>query len=162
MAKRTDPQIQLLLQGLDEAYEKKAWQGTNLRGSIRGLTAKQAAWRPNPDRHNIWENVVHCAYWKYAVYRRITGEKRGSFPLRGSNWFTRPEELSEEAWRQEIELLQTMHKLLREAVETLDPRTLSSLSPKKQYTLSQTIQGVAMHDVYHTGQIQLLKKLVKR
>ena len=162
MAKRTDPQIQLLLQGLDEAYEKKAWQGTNLRGSIRGLMAKQAAWRPNPDRHNIWENVVHCAYWKYTVRRRITGEKRGSFPLRGSNWFTRPEELSEEAWRQEIELLQTIHKLLREAVGTLDPRTLSSLSPKKQYTLSQTIQGVAMHDVYHTGQIQLLKRLMKR
>ncbi len=162
MKKNIAPEIKLLLQALDEAYEKKAWQGTNLRGSIRGLTAEQAAWRPSPARHNIWENVVHCAYWKYAVYRRITGRKRGSFPLRGSNWFTRPEELSEEAWRQDAELLQSMHELLRETVEELDPRTLSSLSPKKQYTLSQTIQGVAMHDVYHTGQIQLLKKLVKR
>jgi uncharacterized damage-inducible protein DinB len=162
MATKPDPQISLLLQLIDEAYEQKAWHGVNLRGSIRGLSAKQAAWRPAPKRHNIWEIVVHCAYWKYVVRRRITGDKRGSFSLKGSNWFRRPEQISERAWRQDLEILGMSHDLLREAVADLSPRKLSSLSPKKQWTLSQTIQGIAQHDVYHAGQIQLLKRLMKK
>ena len=162
MAERTDSQIKLLLQLIDEAYEKRAWHGTNLRGSIRGLPAKQAAWRPGPNRHNIWEIVVHCAYWKYVVRRRITGEKRGSFPLKGSNWFKRPENISEEAWLQDVTLLRVMHELLRKSVAGLHPRKLQSLSPQKQFTLSQTIQGIAQHDVYHAGQIQLIKRLTSR
>ena len=57
---KSNKEIQLLLQLIGEAYEQRAWQGTNLRGSIRGLTAQEAAWRPAPDRHNIWEIVVHA------------------------------------------------------------------------------------------------------
>jgi hypothetical protein len=83
--------IELLLGLLDEAFERKAWHGPNLRGSLRGLDAKAAAWRPGPGRHNIWETAVHAAYWKYAVRRRLTGEKRGSFARGGSNWFRCPE-----------------------------------------------------------------------
>ena len=88
-----------LLRILDEAYNQRAWHGPNLRGSVRGLSAKEAAWRPSPGRRNIWEIVVHAAYWKYAVRRRLTGAKRGSFALQGSNWFERPVSLSEKAWR---------------------------------------------------------------
>src|SRR5262249_48741890 len=69
----------LLLRILDEAYERKAWHGTNLRGSLRGVSSDTAAWRPARGRHNIREIAVHCAYWKYTVRRRLTGEKRGSF-----------------------------------------------------------------------------------
>ncbi|HJS59272.1 MAG TPA: hypothetical protein VKA01_14315 [Vicinamibacteria bacterium] len=56
---------EILLGLLDEAFDKKAWHGTNLRGSVRGLDARTAAWRPGPRRHNIWELAVHAAYWKY-------------------------------------------------------------------------------------------------
>ncbi len=81
----------MLLDGLDEAFDKKSWHGPNLRGAIRGVTASQAAWRPTEDRHNIWELTLHAAYWKYAVRRKILREKRGSFVLPGSNFFERPE-----------------------------------------------------------------------
>ena len=77
----------MLLDFLDEAFDKKSWHGPNLRGSIRGVTAKQAAWRPGDDRHNIWELTLHAAYWKYVVRRRLSNEKRGSFALPGSNFF---------------------------------------------------------------------------
>src|SRR6202022_3143178 len=80
----------LVLALLDEAYEKRAWHGPNLKQSLRGVSAKQAAWRPAPGRHNIWELAVHSAYWKYAVRRKIAGRKRGSFVLEGSNFFPRP------------------------------------------------------------------------
>ena len=78
-------EIHLLLRMLDEAYSVKTWHGPNLKGSLRGLTAVTAAWRPGPKRHNIWEVAVHAAYWKYVVRRRLLGEKRGSFELKGSN-----------------------------------------------------------------------------
>src|SRR5512134_818542 len=85
-----DRQIDQLLDIVARAYDRRSWHGTNLRGSIRGLAPAAAAKRPRPGRHNIWELVVHAAYWKYAVRRRLTGQKRGSFPLDGSNFFKRP------------------------------------------------------------------------
>ena len=87
---RIDPAIEPYLELLDEAFERKAWHGPNLRGALRGLTAAEAAWRPGPGRHNVWELAVHAAYWKYAVRRALTGEKRGAFRFPGSNWFARP------------------------------------------------------------------------
>jgi uncharacterized damage-inducible protein DinB len=155
-----DAEIRQLLHFLDEAYDHKSWHGTNLRGSIRGLTAEEASWRPSKKRHNIWEIVMHCAYWKYAVRRRITGEKRGSFPLKGSNWFRRPVTLAGEEWKKDVELLEETHLFLRRAVESLSPSDLSKLSPKKEYSLAATIRGIASHDLYHAGQIQLLKRLM--
>ena len=85
-----DRQLKQLLTGLDQAYNRPSWHGTNLRGSIRGVTAREAATSPKAKRHNIWEITVHAAYWKYAVRRRLVGEKRGSFELPGSNWFEIP------------------------------------------------------------------------
>lgn len=157
---KLSPEIQLLLQGVDEGYLKKAWHGPNLRGSIRGLTAKEAAWRPGNNRHNIWENLVHCAYWKYVVWRRILGEKRGSFPLKGSNWFKRPDELSEEAWQQDVALLDDMHSMMRETIAQLKPSDLEKAAHGSKQSNRFIVTGIAMHDVYHAGQIQLIKRLM--
>src|SRR5712675_2687426 len=118
------PEIKHLLGLLDEAYKRAAWHGPNLRGSIRGLTAREAAWRPKAGRHNIWEIVVHAAYWKYTVTRRLLGEKRGSFSLQGSNWFVRPTELTEEAWRTDVALLEETHRTMRAAIAAFAPAEL--------------------------------------
>src|SRR5262245_59814307 len=128
-AMKTDVQspraeIDLLLRILDESYERKAWHGPNLKGSIRGLSPEQAAWRPHPARHSIAENVVHCAYWKYATRRRLSDEKRGSFPLKGSNWFAIPLPLSESSWSELRSLLETEHRLLRAAIASFPSERL--------------------------------------
>jgi len=146
------PEREYLLSLLDEGYEKQAWHGPNLRGSLRGVSPKTAAWRPNAARHNIWELAIHAAYWKYTVRRRLTGEKRGSFPLEGSNFFLRPQEETEEAWKEDLALLATQHRLLRETVAKLPPAGFTAKSVRM-------IRGAAMHDVYHAGQITLLKRL---
>ena len=153
------PEMKLLLDIIDQAYDRKAWHGTNLRGSIRGLTAERAAWRPHPRRHNFWEVVVHAAYWKYAVRRRILGEKRGSFPLKGSNWFRRPVGNTEAAWRADVALLEQTHKSMREAIAQVPPGQLRKIQGKTSFTYAQLIYGIASHDLYHAGQIQLLKRL---
>jgi DinB superfamily len=147
-----------LLAILDQAYDRRSWHGTNLRGSIRGLTAQKAAWRPRRGRHNIWELVVHAAYWKYVVYRRLAGEARGSFPLKGSNWFERPTERTERAWRADVLLLEQTHRALRDAVAKLSPAQLRQKIGEGK-NAAWLISGAAAHDLYHAGQIQLLKKL---
>ena len=152
-------ELQQILAILDQAYDRPSWHGTNLRGSIRRVSLDQAAWGPNPKRHNIWETVVHSAYWKYAVSRRFTGDERGSFPLKGSNWFRRPQEQTERAWKADVELLEEMHRVLRGAVARLSARDLARTPPGKKVSNFALLSGIAAHDLYHAGQIQLLKKL---
>jgi hypothetical protein len=154
-------EIALLLRLLDDAHSRKAWHGPNLRGTIRGLDAAVAAWRPAPGRHNTWEIVTHCAYWKYAVRRRLLGAKRGGFPHKGSNWFARPEVASWQAWRDDISLLEDMHRSLRAAIARLSRRDLERIPPGSRVPNLAIISGIAAHDVYHAGQIQLLKRLAR-
>jgi uncharacterized damage-inducible protein DinB len=160
--KKTNTQVRLFLQLIDEAYKSKAWHGANLSGSIHGLSAQQAAWRPLSTRHNIWEIVIHCAYWKYIVRRRLLGEKKGSFPLKGSNWIKRPRELNEKAWRDDMRMLDEMHQSMREVIIQLKPSDLNQKPAGSKFTISSIISGIACHDVYHAGQIQLLKRLMKQ
>jgi len=152
-------EVGLLLTILDQAYDHPSWHGTNLRGSIRRVSLEQAAWRPGPQRHNIWETMVHAAYWKYTAWRRLTGTRRGSFPLQGSNWFHRSEEMTERSWRSEAELLDNMHVRLREAVGRLSSADLYSMPKGSKVSNLALLSGVAAHDLYHAGQIQLLKRL---
>ena len=148
-----------LLTILAAAYDRKSWHGTNLRGSIRGLSARQAAWRPSPKRHNIWEIVVHAAYWKYIVRRRLLSESRGSFPLTGSNWFARPQDLSDPAWRADVALLDETHQSLRRAVANVSAADVARTPGGRTVSNFALLSGIAAHDLYHAGQIQLLKRL---
>lgn len=151
--------LELLLKLIDEGFDYKAWHGPNLRGALRRVDAAGAAWRPGPGRKNIWEHAVHCAYWKYAIRRRLLGEERGSFPLKGSNWFTRPIEATEKAWKADLKLLDEMHATLRSAIENLSPDDLTVIPPGCKLTNAESIYSIALHDVYHAGQVQLIKRL---
>lgn len=144
----------VLLDFLDEAFDRKSWHGPNLWSSLRGVRAKEAAWRVRPGRHNIWELTLHTAYWKYAVRRRLTGGKRGSFTLPGSNFFERPwGDASEAAWKADAAILLHEHHELRLTVSRL-PRAAQE-SPRTAHL----IRGIAAHDIYHAGQIRLLRRL---
>ncbi len=159
-ANKPASEIGLVLRLIDEGYNRKSWHGTNLRGSIRGLPAAEAAWRAG--RHSIADLVVHCAYWKYTVRRRLTGEKRGSFPLKGSNWFKLAEPLTAAAWREYVALLEDQHAQLRAAVAELSPGQLDRVESGRSVSIGMLVRGVAMHDVYHAGQIQMIKGATRR
>jgi DinB superfamily len=148
-----------LVRLLDEAFDRRAWHGTNLRGSVRGLTEAEASCRPAAGRHNIWEEVVHATYWKYAVRRRLIGAKRGSFGEPGSNWFVRPAPKGGSDWGRDMARLVEEHRMLRAAVAGADAALLRKCPAGKNYTNAEMILGAACHDVYHAGQIQLLKRL---
>jgi hypothetical protein len=178
-----DSDVAQLLFFIDTAYDHSSWHGPNLRGSLRGITPAQAAWRPAPGRHNVWELAVHAAYWKYVAWRRLTGAKRGSFLLGGSNFLERPvadaggtnvsaanvgaafrrPKTTAAAWRSDLDALHATHLALRAAVEDVDPALLSTPLPGDgKLTRRALIAGIAAHDLYHAGQIQLLKRLGPR
>ena len=96
------------------------------------------------------------------VRRRLaaqTGEDAGRFASRGTNWFARP--AAGRTWAADIELLRDQHARLRETVRRLTPRGLTQIVAHGRDTAAYTIRGLAAHDVYHAGQIQLLKRLRK-
>jgi hypothetical protein len=100
---------------------------------------------------------VHCAYWKYAVANRLAGGRRGAFPLKGSNWFDRPAGTRE--WSDDLALLDRIHRELRAAIEGVAGDRLHRPLPGSDTTPFTLISGAAAHDLYHAGQIQLLKAL---
>ena len=144
---------------IDTAYDQVSWHGPNLRGSLRGMTPALAAWRASPERHNIWEVIVHAAYWKYVAWRRLTGAKRGSFPLAGSNFIARPVTETKSALQADLDLLDQMHRTLRDAAAAVPAAELDRGSAQRGVTKRALLTGVAAHDLYHAGQIQLLKRM---
>ena len=151
---------ELIIRQLEQAFRRKSWHGTNLLGSIRGIDVETAEWRPAPGRHNIWELIVHAAYWKYSAYRRFAGDPKLKFAVNGSNWFTRPADRSAAALKADVILLKNYHELLIAAVNAFPAARLDSIPKGSGTSFRDLIIGVAAHDLYHAGQIQLIKRLV--
>lgn len=151
-----DP-IPLLLDNLDRAYRGKSWHGTSLRGTLRGLDPETALWRPAADRNCVWDLLLHAAYWKYVVRRKLTGEGRGSFARAGSNFPELPDPADAAALKADLALLDAEHEALRAAVQALDPATLARR--RGEWRVLDHVLGAAAHDLYHAGQINLLKRL---
>lgn len=155
-----DPQFLVTLLG--QAYDRKSWHGPTLKGALRGVTTGQAAWRPAKGRHDIHEIALHAAYWKYIVRRRLSGEGRGSFPLRGSNWFPRPVAGTAAEWAESLKLLDAAHRALVEEVSRFPAPRLEEVPRGSQVSNLAMITGAAAHDLYHAGQVQLIKRLRAR
>ena len=153
----------LLLQMIEEAYRLPNWNETNLRSALRRVDAKMAAWRPRHAKRSIAEIAVHCGYWKYGLRRRLTGEKRGSFPLKGSNWPATPQRLTAADWKALLELLEQQHEQLCQAIgESSKSISYARSRADGQWTMRQRVFWLAIHDGYHTGQINLIKAMYRR
>lgn len=150
--------LSLLRHQLDQAFDGRSWHGTNLMGSLRGLDIELVAWRPQPRRHNIAELAVHAAYWKYRAYRKLTQAPPRSFDLPGSDFFPRPGVPSPEAWEADLRLLREWHARLVRAVESFPSKRLGEAAGNR-FSFAELIGGAAAHDLYHAGQIQLIKRM---
>lgn len=148
-----------LVEALAQSWGPRCWHGTGLAAAVRGVAPRVALWRPGPSRHNIWELVLHLAYWKYMVNRRLTGSRSGRFPHPGSNWPLLTD-TSPAAWDADRRLLAQAHAILVDTVMDFPARRLDQKVGR--WTAREMILGIAAHDAYHTGQIQLLKRLSTR
>jgi hypothetical protein len=153
------PDLKSLLHLIDEGFDKPAWHGPNLIGSLRGLTLPQLLFRPGPGAHNAWELALHCAYWKHVSRNRLVAGERPPFSLEGSNFFVREGNLSVADWKKDLALLRRAHRELRAAILGLTIRNLDAKTLKSRHSYRRAILGIAAHDIYHAGQIGLLKRL---
>jgi len=153
--------ITLLAEAIQPRSGRQGWHGGPTPiGALRGVTAEQASWKPAPKRKSIWILTLHIAYWKYAVRRLLDGSQRGAFPRRPSNWPRPPERPNEPGWAADVALLRAEHERLVEAASSVQPAMLARRPPtSRRWTYGELVLGIAMHDAYHTGQIQLLKRL---
>jgi hypothetical protein len=152
-----DPRIALLADNLDRAYAGRSWHGTSLRGTLRGLTPDVALWRPAPGRNSVWQYLLHAAYWKYVIRRKLTGAARASFPRVGANFPDVPAAADTAALKADLRLLDDQHALLRDAVLALDAGQLER--KRGSWRTVDYVLGAAAHDLYHAGQINLVKRL---
>lgn len=158
MDKREQTPRSTLLALIDEGFQRKAWHGPNLQSALRGVGAAEAVWSPGPDRPSIWSLVLHCAYWKSRVMAHLGGTRFS--PDRLDRDFPRlPEPADERAWRADRQLLRRTHAALLDLVEGLAPDDLRGTSSGGRTTPSELLRGIAFHDVYHAGQIRLIRKL---
>jgi hypothetical protein len=157
---KTDPQIQLLLLALDQAFDRHGWHGPVLWGALRGVAVQQARWRPAKGRNSIHDLVYHAAYWKYCVRRVITGSFKQKFSRRPANWPRPDTRLTESQWKADLGLLKDEHRQLRATVESLPAKDLLKRSATRRWTFMEMIHGAAAHDLYHAGQISLMKRLM--
>jgi uncharacterized damage-inducible protein DinB len=140
---------------LKRAFEGNAWHGPSVLEVLEGVTAAKAAAKPVPGAHSIWEIVQHIAVWEEAVRRRLQGEP--ARPTPDEDWAPVPD-TGDAAWAATLERLRTGHLALRRAVAKLSDAKLKEDVAGMDQTHYVLVHGVIQHDLYHAGQIAVLRK----
>jgi uncharacterized damage-inducible protein DinB len=144
---------------LRRAFEGSAWHGPALLELLEDADAATAAAKPLPNIHSIWELVLHIAAWDGAVLRRLGGKKA---QLKAAQNFPRVPEPTEAAWREAIAQTKRTHDSLVKTVAALPDSRLRARVPGKRYDFYYMLHGLAQHELYHAGQIAVLKKAAFR
>jgi len=140
------------------AFEGEAWHGDAVLELLAGVDARTAAAHPLKGVHSIWELVLHIAAWDGAVLRRAHGS---AVELTDAENFPPVNDTGEAAWQEAIGRLKTTHSALAKAVAVFPKSRLLDPVPgkaDKYYNFFYMFSGIAQHELYHAGQIALLKK----
>ena len=158
----TDRRLEEAIRHLDPPSGTRLWHGgASVLGALRGVTHRVASWKPYADRNAIWDLALHIAYWNYAVTRRLTDAPIGGFPRTPSNWPSPPEARTDAAWKADRRLIKESHDRLVEALRDFDASRLDDHAKSDETTYADLVTGIVLHDTYHTGQIQLMKRLAR-
>ena len=144
------------------AFDGEAWHGDSVLEILQGVNSQMAAAHPIKNAHSIWELVLHIAAWDGAVLKRTGGT---AIELRDEQNFPPVKDTSEAAWRNTIEQAKRTHNELVKAVAAFPDARLAEQVPGKTesyYNFFYMFSGIVQHDLYHAGQIALLKKAAKR
>jgi uncharacterized damage-inducible protein DinB len=144
------------------AFNGEAWHGPSMLALLNGVTAQQAAAHPIPGAHSIWELTLHIGAWENACKRRLEGDPA---QLSDEEDWPKIEDTSEEAWRATQQLLLDTHQALLDAIATLDDskldRPIIEGSKTPFSSVYVTLHGGVQHDLYHAGQIAIVKKALE-
>ena len=140
------------------AFEKDAWHGPAVMEVLKGVTAQQAGARPIPNAHSIWEITLHISGWTGVLKSRVEGKWMDE-PVEG-DW-PAVEDTSPAAWEKTLKLLKTRHTGLQKAIAKLSDKKLDEPIAKGKSTFYASLHGIIQHDLYHAGQMAVLKKGVQ-
>ena len=142
------------------SFEGPAWHGPSVLEALEGLTEGSAHRHPSPDAHSIWELVLHLAGTYRLVLRRIAGD---STPLSADEDWPVVSVSTEPEWAAALRTLRELNQQLRREVAAFDPARLDQpLVEESPYRAYVQFIGVTQHDLYHAGQIVLLKRANQR
>jgi uncharacterized damage-inducible protein DinB len=149
-------EIMRLEEQLRLALEGEAWHGPSVLETLTGVSAEQASSHPIPGAHSIWELLLHIGSDYTLLLRRMAGDGRPLTPEEG--WPGCPPATAEN-WQQAVEALRRLNQQLREAVHAFPADRLDEpLVPEVPYSAYIQFIGVTQHNLYHAGQISLLKR----
>jgi uncharacterized damage-inducible protein DinB len=151
--------IERIEEGLSRSFDGIAWHGPAVMPLLADVTAATAAAHPIAGAHSIWELVLHMAVWKRVVRRRLWGERINDLPPH-EDW-PPVTEVTDDGWRRAVEDLRRRHRELTQEVATLrDERLDEPLVGEgtTTYSVSASLHGIIEHDLYHAGQIAILKR----
>jgi len=149
-------EIGRIVDQLGRAFDGHAWHGPSVMKLLSDVEADQASARPLEGRHTIWELVLHIAAWKDVAVKVLIGGKMAS--LSDEEDWPSVRSTSEAAWRQAMDELERVHKSLIEAVSGFSETRLDETVPGASYSFYAMLHGVIQHDLYHAGQIAVLKR----
>src|SRR5262245_42903218 len=132
---------------LKRAYQGEAWHGPSLRELLEGVTAEQAAAKPFPKIHSIWELVNHIITWEEIARRRLEGDPVSQIPDEYN--FPPVTDTGEAAWQAALNKLGDGNKALREAIRNIEDKQLEETAPGTNYSNYFMLHGVIQHDLYH-------------
>lgn len=142
---------------LRRAFYGSAWHGPALMELLKDVDAATAVAKPLPDVHSIWELLLHISAWDGAGLRRLEGHK---CQLKGTKNFPLVPEPTEVEWRNAVKVARQTHDSLVKMVAGLSEKRLCEIVPGKRYDFYHMLHGIAQHELYHAGQIAILKKVV--
>ncbi len=151
-------EVSRIIDQLQRAYQGPAWHGPALSQVLAGVSAETAAARPLPQAHTIWEIVAHVTVWVAVVTRRLKGEQIPTLPPE-RDW---PEVSASDgvAWRDTLDQLAGAQRdLVGEARKIPDSRLSDQILGDIPYSIYTMLHGVVQHNLYHAGQIALLKRI---
>ena len=151
-------QLDFIADQLQRSYAGEAWHGPSLQEILAGVTVQQALAKPLEGAHNIWELVMHVGVWMSAARRRLAGDPAKLTPEQ--DWAPISDG-SDNAWQHTLGALRDEHDQLQAAIRNLPESALENRVPGKNHSIVFLLHGVVQHNLYHAGQIAILKKEVQ-
>jgi uncharacterized damage-inducible protein DinB len=151
-------EINRILDQMDRAFAGDAWHGPSLESLLDGISGEDASQHPVRGAHSIWELVNHIAAWNSIVRQRAEGTA-----VAVSTEMDWPPvwEATEMTWQRSLAHLRDCRARFRAVVRKLPEDKLDEIVPGKDHSLYVMLHGAIQHDLYHAGQIAVLKKALQ-
>lgn len=140
---------------LRRAFYGNAWHGPAVLELVKDVDAKTAAAKPLADVHSIWELLLHVEAWDRAGLIRLSGKK---CQMKGAKNFPPVRTPTDAAWLATVNQVKGSHDELVKTVARLPESRLRDQVPGKRYDFYHMLHGIAQHELYHAGQMAILKK----